>query len=228
MDQVPQSWQESLNLGLTYAVAQFSTFLPRLLGAVVILVVGILVAKIVRKVVCSTLETFRVSKIVEHTPLEVFLKNAELGTRVEEGISKIFYWLVIFIVMYTAVSVLGLTPLSLVMDKILSYIPHIFSAFLIFLFGVLLAGVVESVVKGTLRGFDVTTVRLFAKVASYMVVIVSTLAAVAELGIASQFITILFMGVVFSFSLGSALAQGLGGQEIVKNILGEWYKRSKE
>lgn len=224
----PLTWQQSLNLGITYTIAQFSTFLPRLVAATLIVFLGILLAKVLRKLVVKTLEAFRLSRLVEKTPLELFLKNAEVGTRFEDAVATVFYWLLLFIVLYTAVSVLGLTSLSDVLNQILGYIPHIFSALIIFLVGVLLAGFVESFVKGTLRNFDIHTARLFAKIASYMVVTIATLAAVSELGIASQFLTILFVGVVFAFSLGAGLAIGLGGQDTVRKIMSDWYKRTRE
>jgi len=225
MNPVSQTWQESFQIGMSYAVSQFSIFLPRLFAGILVLFVGVLLAKLIKKLVFKTLETFRISKIVEKTPLELFFSSSGLGSQLEEIISGIFYWLIVFLVIYSSASILGLTPLTIVMDSMLSYIPHIFSAFLIFFFGVLLAGIVESVVKGSLQTFDIATVRLFAKLASYVVVTVASLAAVAELGIASQFLTILFGGVVFAFSIGSGLAIGLGGQDTVRKILADWYKR---
>ena len=113
------------------------------------------------------------------------------------------------------------------MNRILNYIPHIFSALIIFFFGVLLAGIAESVVKSGLRSLEAQSARLLAKTVSYGVVTIAVLAAVAELGIASQFITILFFGVVLLFALGGGLALGLGGQFTVKKILEEWYQKSK-
>ena len=227
MDNVPQTWQQSFQLGMSYAIAQFSSFFPRLISAVLILFVGILLAKIIKKAVFKTLETFHISKIVDKTPLELFFSDAGFGAKLEELISGIVYWAVVFLVFYTSVSILGLTPLTLVMDGILAYIPHIISAFLIFFFGVLMAGIVESMIKGSLRTFDVSTVRLIAKLASYVVVSVGCVAAVAELGIASEFLTILFGGVVFALSLGMGLAIGLGGQDTVRNVLADWYKRAQ-
>lgn len=224
---VPQTWQESFQLGSAYAIAQFSTFFPRLLAAALVLFIGILCAKVIKKAVFKTFEAFRVSKIVEKTPLELFFSGAGIGPKIEELLSGIAYWAVVFLVFYTSVSILGLTPLTMVMDGILGYIPHIFSAFLIFFFGVLMAGVVESVIKGSLRSFDVATVRLIAKLVSYMVVAIATLAAISELGIASDFLTILFGGLVFAFSLGAGLAIGLGGQDTVRAVLADWYKRTK-
>lgn len=225
MDAVPSSWQDSLSLGLTYTVAQISSYLPKVLAALLVLIIGLILAKLIRSVVARTLSALRLSKMLDKTPVELFLKNDELGQRLEEGIASVVYWLLLFLVLHTTVSVLGLTPLSDVLDRILLYIPHVFSALCIFIFGVLLAGVAETFVKGSLRSLDIHTARLFAKVASYLVVTIGSLAAIAELGIASQFILILFVGVVFAFSLGAGLAIGLGGKSTVEKILNTWQSK---
>jgi hypothetical protein len=219
------SWQESLSIGLTYTVAQVSSYLPKIFAALFVLVIGLVISRALRKLIVKTLEAVRVSKAIEKTPLELFLKNAELGQRLEDGIAGVLYWLFLFLTFHTAVSVLGLTPLSDIFSRILEYIPRVFSALFIFILGVLLAGVAETVVKGSLRGLDVHSSRVFAKVASYLVVTIASLAAIAELGIASQFIMILFVGVVFALSLGSGLAMGLGGRETVERMLNTWQKR---
>lgn len=223
----PVSWQESLNLGVTYAVAQVSAYLPRILAAVCILLLGLVFSKMIRKVVSKALGTIRVSSAIEKTPLELFLKNADVGHKFEDIVAGIVYWLSIFLTLYTAVSVLGLTPLTDIFQKVIEYIPHVFSALFIFILGVVLAGVVETVIKGAMKGIDVHSTRLFAKVASYLVVTIGSLAAIAELGIASQFIMVLFVGVVFAFSLAAGLSIGLGSKQTVEKMLENWQK-SKE
>ena len=225
MDNIPQSWQSSFQLGWTYTIAQFSTALPRIVGAFAVFVIGLLIARVLRNIVIRTLEAIRVSNMVEKTPLEHFLKNSEAGQKLEEIIGSIVYWLFLFVVLHTSVALLGLTPLSDFMNRILGYIPHIFSALLIFVFGVLFAGVAEGVVKGGLRSIDIHSARLLAKVASYTVMSIAVLAAIAELGIASEFIIIFFFGVVSAFALGAGLAIGLGGQHLVRRIMDEWYDR---
>jgi hypothetical protein len=228
MEPVANSWQESFSLGLTYSVAQISSYIPRIIAAFFVLIVGLLLSRALRKIVIKTLEAVRVPKAVEKTPLELFLSNAELGHKMEDGIAGVLYWLALFLTLHSTVSVLGLTPLSNIFQQILIYIPHIFSALFIFILGVLLAGVVETLVKGALKGLDTHSARLFAKVASYLVVTIASLAAIAELGIASQFIMILFVGVVFTLSLGGGLALGLGGRETVERILNNWQKRDED
>jgi small-conductance mechanosensitive channel len=123
---------------------------------------------------------------------------------------------------------LGLTTIVRVLDVVFSYLPHVVSALLIFVFGVLIAGVVESLVKGAVRTVDVHSSRMFAKIASYLVVAIASLAAVSELGIASEFIRILFVGMVFALSLGLGLSFGLGGQDVVRKMMDRWYSKSQE
>lgn len=227
MGPIPQTWQDTWAVSWTYTIAQFSTYLPKLLGALVVFLVGLVAARIVKGIVVKALETIRIHKAIEKTPVELFLKNAEMGQKLETVIGGVVYWILVLVVIHTSVSLLGLTPLSNFFEQLFGYLPHVLTAFLIFIFGVLLAGVVESVIKGTLRSVDAHSARLFAKMSSYVVVAIASLAAIAELGIARDFILILFIGVVSALSIGSGLALGLGGQDTIRKIMEKWYNRTK-
>lgn len=222
------TWQTSMFVGMNYTYAQFAAYLPRLAAALVVLLVGLIVARIVRGIVVKTLEALRLSKLLEATPLDAFLKNAEVGQKFEGVVGGTVYWLLVLVILHTTFNLLGLTTLVRVLDVILGYLPHVVSACLVFIFGVLIAGVVESLVKGAVRSVDVHSSRMFAKIASYVVVAIATLAAVSELGIASEFIRILFIGMVFALSLGIGLSFGLGGQDVVRKMMDRWYSKSQE
>lgn len=220
----------SLNESFSYISAQVLTqvsiYFPRILGALLILLIGAAIAKTIKRVVVTVLEKMMVSKILTNTPVEHFFKNAELGEKLEEVVGSVVYWLLMLVVLHTCISVLGLEPLSAVLDRILEYIPRIIAAILVLFFGVLLAGVVESVVKGAIKSIDGKSSRLLGKVASYMVVTIAVMAAISELGIASDFIMILFIGFVGLLTIGLGLALGLGGQDVVRKVLNTWYDRT--
>lgn len=219
------STQSSLELLVNQTLLTLSNFLPRLIGALLVLLVGSAIAKAFKRVLVKLLSAMKVSALVEKTPVEHFLKNADMTNKLEEVVGSVIYWLVMLIVIHTTVSILGLEPLSQVLDMLLAYIPHIFSAILVLFFGVLLAGVVESVVKGAIRSIDGKSSRLLGKVASYLVVTIAVLAAVSELGIASEFIMIIFIGFITMVSLGLGLAIGLGGQDVVRQVSTKWYRQ---
>jgi hypothetical protein len=138
-------------------------------------------------------------------------------------IGSVVYWLLMLIVIHTTVSVLGLTSLSFILEKILAYLPHIISAILILFIGIVLSGILESLIKGSIRSIDGRSARLLGKVSSYLVLVLTVMVAISELGIASEFMMILFMGFVGSLALGVGLALGLGGQHLVRTFLEDWY-----
>ncbi len=191
------------------------------------LLLGAAVAKLFKRLIVKLLEALMVSKMVKNTPIDHFLTNAEVGQKVEEVIGSIVYWLIMLIVIHTSVSLLGLVAISEVLNRVLNYIPNVLSAILVLFFGLLLAGVVESVVKASIKSIDGKASRLLGKIASYMVMSISVLVGVSELGIAREFIMILFVGFVAMFSIGFGLALGLGGKDLISKLLTDWYERTR-
>ena len=221
------AWYDSFSVIMAQALYDVVAFLPKIIAALLIFIIGSAVAKGLRKIVVRLFETFKVSSAVQKTPIEHFFKSAEVGEKIEDALGSVFYWLVMIVVIQTAFSVLGLQSLTSLLDKIISYLPQVLSAVIVLLFGVLLAGVVESLLKGAIRSIDGQSGRLLGKIASYLVMTIAVLAAISELGIATSFITILFIGVVATLSLGVGLAMGLGGKDLVRTILEDGYKKFK-
>lgn len=204
-------------------IAQTYAFLPKIIGAFLILIIGTIIAKWIKKILEKSLEFLHVSKLIKNTPLEAFFEHAEMGSKIEHVIGSIGYWLFMLLVIQTSVSALGLQSLAGILNQVLGYVPRIFSAILILFFGVLIAGVLESVVKGSVRSIDGRHSRLLGKFASYMTLIIFALVAVSELGIAQQFIIILFVGLVATLTISFGLAIGLGSKDVVHKIMDEWY-----
>ena len=203
-----------------------SVFLPRLAAAILILIIGAGVARAVKGLVVKLLEALKVSTWVKNTPVEHFFKNAEFGEKMEGVLGSIVYWILMLVVIHSTVSVLGLSSLTHILDRVLAYVPRIISSVLVLFFGLLVAGVVESLVKGSIMSIDGKSARLLGKISSYLVLVIVVLAAINELGIASEFIMVMFIGFMVMLALGFGLALGLGGQHLVKEILGKWYKQT--
>ncbi len=218
----------SLTVLTAETLAEISVFLPRLAAAILILIIGAGVAKGVKGLVVKLLEALKVSNWVKNTPVEHFFKNAEFGEKMEGVLGSIVYWVLMLVVIHSTVSVLGLASLTHVLDRVLAYVPQIISSVLVLFFGLLVAGVVESLVKGSIMSIDGKSARLLGKVSSYLVLIIVVLAAINELGIASEFIMVMFVGFVVMLALGFGLALGLGGQHLVKELLGKWYRQTSK
>ena len=218
----------SISVLTTEILTEISAFLPRLVAALLILLIGAGVAKGVKGLIVKLLEALKVADWVKNTPVEHFFKNAEFGEKMEGVLGGIIYWILMLVVIHSTVSVLGLASLTHVLDRVLAYVPRIISSVLVLFFGLLVSGLVESLVKGSIMSIDGKSARLLGKVSSYLVLSIAILAAINELRIASEFIMVLFIGFVTMLSLGFGLAIGFGGQGVVKDMLTKWYKQTSK
>jgi len=222
------TWQNAFLTVSNNVLSSVIGFLPNLLAALVVFLIGLILASWLKAMVVKLFSLAQLSTIVKKSGFHQFLEKAEVKLKMEEILGRIVKWLVILIFSVTAINILGLTTVSEVLIGLLAYVPRIISAILILTVGVLLAGLVESLIKGALGQIDVKTSRLFGKIASWLVVIFTTLAAINELGIAQSLINTLFIGFVAMLALGIGLAIGLGAKDLVSEVLQEWYQNFKK
>lgn len=222
------SWQTALGNVATDTLSAILGFLPNALGAIIVLLLGILIANWSKTLVIKTLQALKLQSLVRDSQLKKFLVKAEITQKLEEVIGSIVKWVLMLVFFVAATNILGLITVSELLTSILIYIPNVLSAVIVIAIGVLLAGIVESLVKGALASIDLKTSRLMGKVASYVVIIVAVLAAFSELHIAKNFINILFIGVVTMLALGIGLAIGLGSKDLIAQILKDWYTTLKK
>ena len=222
------NWQEAVWVAAANIFTQFFNFLPKLFGALLIFIVGLILAKWVKVIIVKVLSAVKLDKMLRKIGLESFLSQAEIKLKAEVISGEIARWLIVIVFFMAGVNILGLTTVGSVLASVLSYIPNIVSAILILTVGVLLAGLVESLIKGAVNQIDPKTGRLLSKVASYLVVIVTALAAINELGIAQSLINILFIGIITTLALGIGLAIGLGAKDLVSKMLMDWYGKGRK
>ena len=222
------SWQEAVLVAGTNILTDFFSFLPSLFGAIIVFIFGLISAKWSKAIIVKLLSAVKLDKLLKKSGLAPFFKKADIRIKSEVLLGEIVRWLVIIVFSMAAINILGLTTVSSVLSELLNYIPRIISAILVLTAGVLLAGLVESLIKGTVNQVEPRTSRLLSKIGSYLVVIVFALAAINELGIAQGLINTLFIGVVTTLTIGIGLAIGLGSKDLVSKMLLDWYSKSKK
>lgn len=219
--------QDTLNTTLIAFTSQIAVFLPKLLAALAFACIGILIARFVRKILITSLRSLKLSANLEKTPFGQFLHNTEIQHTAEVILSNVGYAVLLLFVAYASLTILGLESVSSILSQILLYIPKVASAIIILILGVFLAGIVEAFVKGLVKSINPHTGRVLGKVTSYLVIVLSAMAAISELGIAQQFVLILFTGFVVAVSLAAGLAFGLGSKSTVERVMLEWYDRMR-
>lgn len=209
-------------------LAGILAFLPTLLAATLVLLVGIITAGWVKSILVKLIKVTNLHTLFTNPAIQEFLKNAQFGQKVEEVIGEIVRWLIVTLFFMASMNILGLTTVIGFLNAIFGYLPSLFAAALILFVGAVLAGILEKLTKGVLGGYDISMSRFMGKFVSYVVMIVSVLAAIRQLGIAQSFIDVIFTGFIATIALALGLGLGLGSKDLIKTLIEDWYKGLKK
>lgn len=222
------SFEDSISLAINQIFVGMINFLPTLLGAFVLLVVGLLLAGWARSAVVKIVKISKLDSLFKNPAIKDFLENAQIGEKIEEILGEIVRWIIIALFFMASMNILGLTPVINFLNSIFAYLPNLFAAVVILLIGAILAGFLEKMVKGFVGGYDISMSRFMGKFVSYAVMVISVLTAIRQLNIAQSFIDALLYGFVATFVIALGLGLGLGSKDLIKNILEDWYQDFKK
>lgn len=203
-------------------------FLPKLLAVIVILFFGWLLAKLARATVKRTLELMQFDKFAQKSGLEAFMNHGNFNLSLSGIISHIVYWLVILMFIITGSNMLGLNEVSLLMQQLASYLPHIIVAILVLIFGTLLARFINRLVFAWLYGIKFERALEISTSVEYGIQILAIFVALEQLGIGTQLINSLFIIVFGALFLALAIAFGLGGKDWAAKVIEDFNKSKKQ
>jgi len=205
---------------LQEALSQFFSFLPQLVGAIFILIVGYIVAKILQAVVGRILQGIGFDGWMERAGIKRFFDRADTRQTPASILGRLVFWFVFIIAIVMATDALGIRQVSAVFSQLISYIPNIIAAILILILASLLANFVAGLVRGA-TGIDV-----LGTVAQVAIIVYAVFAALTQLGIAVQLTAPTFLIVLGAIALATAIAFGFGAQGVARDIVERAYERS--
>jgi len=201
------------------ALALLFTFVPRLLGFLVILLIGWIVASALAKAITFLLRKVGFDRIGDRIGLSRLLSQSNIKTDAADVLGKLVYWFIFLIFLVPAVDALGLNAVSALLGQVIGYLPNVFVAILILFLGTLAATVVAGIVRGASSSARIGNPNIFADVARYAILGFVALTALEQLGIATSLLNILFAAIVGATALAAGLAFGLGGQDTAHKYL---------
>jgi hypothetical protein len=213
---------------LTGALQRFLTFLPSLLGALVVLLVGWIVAGLLARLIERGLGALGFERAVEHSGVGDVLRKSGTKRTASGVVALLIKFFVFLIFLQAAANVLGIAQLTEVLNRIVLYIPNIIVALAILVIGALVAKVLAGVVRGTVSELGVGNPALLGILTQYIVIGVAVIAALDQLAIAPTLVTTLLIGLVGSVALALGLAFGLGGRDVAREITQQWYLGSQD
>jgi len=206
---------------------QFKDLFPKLIGAVVLLIVGWMIAKVIASVVQKILLGIKADKLTEKlNEIDIFQK-ANLDLKVSVILSKTLYYFILLTFIIAATEFLGLTIISQQIADILNFIPKAIAASIVFLVGVIFANFVRNAVSTTFRSLGIPSGKLISSFIFYFLLITISITALSQTGMDTKFLTqniqILLSGIVVAFAIGF----GFASRPVLRNILSAGYTKQK-
>lgn len=196
-------------------------FIPELIIAVVVVVIGWLAGGVLGGLVTKVFKQFHLDDALDKAGVDELSKKAGYTFRPAQFAGELVKWFIVLAFVIVALDVVHLDEVTVFMRTVvLNYLPVVFSAVLILFAGVIAAGFTKAATVGLVRSSNTTrNPELFGRLAYYLVLAFTIMAVLNQLKIADDLIRILFMGIVFAISLAAGLAFGLGGRDVAAQYL---------
>jgi len=219
LNEIGDTLVTSLNNDLQAVIS----FIPRFVAGLVVLLIGIIVASVVKQLVLSFFKSLKIEFYLRRYGVPEMRPEYSWGNI----LSEIGRWFVIIVFLVPTADVWGLPRIGNLLNELLLYIPNVFVAAVIGLVGFVLAKLAHDVVLASVKGLTADTANGLATVTQWAISIFVILVVLDQLGVASDMLRILFTGIVAMLALAGGIAFGFGGQDTARDILGIIRKRLK-
>jgi len=206
----------------------FLSFIPVLLGAVIVFIIGWFFSVGVGKLVAEVLKKLKFNQIFEKGGWKNALEKAEIKVDASAFVGAVVKWVLIVVFLLAAVEILGLVQFAIFLKGVLGYLPNVIVAVLIFVVTVIVVDIVEKIVRAAVEGIKVGSGQIVSAVVKWSIWVFAILAILTQLRFEAadwifELIKMVFMGIV----LIAVVAFGLGGKDMAAEILQDLRKKLK-
>lgn len=219
-----QTWSEVFQVSLQGLWYGFVATFPKILLAVIIFILGWIVATTLAKLITAGIDALKLDKLFKSAGADDVLARAGWKLHIGGVIGWLVKWLIVLGFLLASLNILGLTQVSMFLQQVLAYIPQVIIAVLILVLGTVLADFARKLVSGSAAIANIRSAKMIGSIAYYAIWILAIVTALDKLGIFGYFGQIIFTGLVVMLALGFGLAFGLGG----KDAAGRWVNRISE
>lgn len=207
---------------LTQGLSTLFSYIPQLIGAIIVLIIGYIIARIIQAVVTRVLKSVGFEDWMERGGVKQFFDRAQTNQTPSSILGKVAFWFIFIIAITMAANALGIQQISGFLNQLIAYIPSIFAAILILFLAALLANFVAGIVRGA------TGSEILASVTRYGIIIYAVFAALTQLGIAVHLTSNTFLILLAGVALAASIAFGLGSRNVAQDIVERAYNRRDE
>lgn len=211
----------------TELIARFSQAAPKLLFALLILVIGRIIAGAIRKVIRRVLASLQVDRFGEKLNDIDIVQRTGMKVQISGLIAQMVYFVLMLGFIIFATDMLGIPAITDMVRDVIDYLPALFSAFVLFLGGIFLADMIRGLVLTTCQSLGIPSAKMIASAVFYFLFITMAVSALAQAKISTNFIESNLTVVIGALALAFAVGYGLASRDLVANYLAGHYNRNK-
>ena len=217
---------ENLKALFDQLLTQLGTAIPNLVGALLVFILGRILARLIAKLIKNILAKIGVDKLAERLNDIEIVEKSNIKIVPSILISKIVYYILLFIFIIAATDILGMPAVSQLMTDLLNYIPNLISAFIVLAIGLFVADFIKKIVQTTCKSLGIPSGNMIANVVFYFLLLNIIMITLSQAKIDTDFIqdnlSIILAGVVLAF----ALAYGYASRNLTANFLASFYNKN--
>jgi len=202
-------------------------FVPSLLGALLVLFIGWIIARIIRKGLKTTLAKVGIDKIGDSIERIDIVRKSGISIKISSLLSSIIYYFLMIIFVAGATDVLNMPAISQLMTDLLNYLPNLLVAMIVLGVGLLIADFLKNIVHTTCKSIGIPAYSMIANIVFYFVLINVLILALSQAKIDTEFLknnlSLILAGIIFAFALG----YGIASKDLASNFLASFYLRNK-
>lgn len=221
------TWTEGLLAGLAAGLSRFFSAIPNIIGALLILVVGWIIAGWLGTLVTNFARAIHVDTVGDRVGAHAFLERSGTTLRSSHIFGEIVKWVVRLVFVEMAAEQLGMTQVTQIINQILAFVPNIVVAIVILGVGAFVGQIVGGLVRGFFSEANIGNPEMFAKLANAAVIAFAVIAALNELQIAPIVVNTLYIGLVATLAIAIGLAFGLGGRDTAARLTDRWVRQAE-
>lgn len=223
-----QGWTEVLFGSLQGVWVGVVNFIPSLVGAIILIIVGLIVASALKTLVEKIIGAMKLDSLLKKMGLEQYFERAGFHINSGRFLGLLVYWFLVIVFFLAVADILGLYGISLFLRDVIAYIPNIVVAVLIMVAAVLLANFLRSLIRGSIASAKLHSSKFIGTFAWWVVVIFGFLAALMQIGIAASIINTLITGLIAMLAIAGGIAFGLGGKDYAAYLIDKLRNQTEE
>lgn len=209
-----QTWGGVFSESLLNLWSGFISFVPSLLGAIILFIIGWVVGSVIGKAITQVIDALKVNKLFESAGASDLMNRAGMKLNVGGFIGGLVKWFIVVVFLMASLEIMGLTQVNdFLREAVLFYLPKVIIASLVLVIATVIAETMQKLVQASAQAANVRGAKMVGSITRYAIWTFAFIIALSELGIATAFMQILFTGLVAALAIAFGLAFGLGGKE---------------